>query len=576
MTADETTLPSAEEEAQTTLDQVFAALDSGESFKLEAGAGAGKTYSLVQALSHVLVNKGSYLPLSYQRVACLTYTNVARDEIRARTGADHSVFVDTLHGFLWETIAPFQRPIMDRLGLLGRTQFDDGAHEGIDSVVYKLGIPSVQDGVASLHHDDVPSLAIALFGKEKFLKIIADRFPVIFVDEYQDTPVGLLEAILEGFENLARPPIVGLFGDAWQQIYDDTCGSIAREGLQAIPKKANFRSGRAVVEFLNTLRPDLPQAPRENASKGSVTAFHTNNWVGERQKGQWKGQISEKSTSESISWVRSQLVDEGLVDGPDDMKVLMLTHSSIGNELGYPTLSRVFRYNEAFIKKQDPSIEFLVDSLEPALFAFGEGRFGDMFSALGGRKPLLRGADDKRRWVAGMSSLTSLCESATVGEVLDAVRDVGLFVLPSRVASRESDAELVADASDSRRVVEHRKLRNVPYSEVRALGFYLSQQSVFSTKHSVKGAEFDNVLVVVGRGWSKYDFGKMLATDPSSDMNEKDRSSFERARNLFYVACSRAKKRLILLFVQELNVSAEQRLAALAGKENVHAVGMSH
>jgi len=574
MTAGETTSPSAEDEAQTTLDEVFAALEAGVSFKLEAGAGAGKTFSLVQALSHVLVNKGSYLPLSYQRVACLTYTNVARDEIRARTGADHSVFVDTLHGFLWEMIAPFQRPILDRLGLLGRTQFEDGAHAGIDSVIYKLGIPSVQDGVASLHHDDVPSLAIALFGEEKFLRIIADRFPVIFVDEYQDTPVGLLEAILEGFEGLARPPIVGLFGDAWQQIYDDTCGSIVRPALRPIPKKANFRSDRAIVDFLNMLRPDLLQAPRGNASEGSVTAFHTNDWVGERQKGQWKGQISEKATSESLSWVRGRLVDEGLVRGHDDLKVLMLTHSSIGNELGYPTLSRVFRYNDAFVRKQDPSIEFLVDSLEPALVAFGKGRFGDMFSVLGGRKPLLRGADDKLRWVAGMSSLAELCESATVGDVLDAVRNVGLFLLPARVASREADAKLAVDASDPRRVVEHRKLREVPYSEIRALSAYLSQQSVFSTKHSVKGAEFDNVLVVVGRGWSKYDFGKMLATDPSSYMSDKDRLSFERARNLFYVACSRAKRKLILLFVQELDASAEQRLAVLAGKENVRAVGV--
>lgn len=29
-------------------------------------------------------------------------------------------------------------------------------------------------------------------------------------------------------------------------------------------------------------------------------------------------------------------------------------------------------------------------------------------------------------------------------------------------------------------------------------------------KHGVKDAEFENVLVVVGRGWNKYNFGKML------------------------------------------------------------------
>jgi DNA helicase-2/ATP-dependent DNA helicase PcrA len=566
---------SAELESRSALDGIEAALAERRSFKLEAGAGAGKTFSLVQALNGILADREAYLPLPHQRVACLTYTNVARDEVRARITASNAVFIDTLHGFLWEMIAPFQKPMLKRLHLLGRSQFQDVDFHEIAAVEYTLGIPAIRDGVASLHHDDVPSLAAQLFGEEKFLRIIADRFPVIFIDEYQDTPTGVLEAAFEGFEGIERPPIIGLFGDAWQQIYDDTCGSITRPDISPILKKANFRSDRAVVGFLNKLRPSLPQAARENAGEGSVMMFHTNNWVGERQKGQWKGQISEEATSRSLAWVRDRLVEEGVIQGRDDLKVLMLTHSSIGKELGYPSLSGVFRYKDAFIKKQDPTIEFFTDSLEPAFDAYRQRRFGLMFSVLEGRSPVLKGADDKLKWVAGLSALTELCATGTVGDVLDGVRKAGLFMLPPRVASREADAERPADAADPRKLVEHRNLRNVPYSEIRALTNYLTEQSVFSTKHSVKGAEFDNVLVVVGRGWSKYDFGKMLATEPSVDMNPKDRASFERARNLFYVACSRAKRNLVLLFVQSLDTSAEKRLLEFVGRDGIREVVLS-
>ncbi len=52
-------------------------------------------------------------------------------------------------------------------------------------------------------------------------------------------------------------------------------------------------------------------------------------------------------------------------------------------------------------------------------------------------------------------------------------------------------------------------LHGTPYSEVQALCRYLDGHSPFETKHGVKGAQFENVLVVVGRGWSKYNFGEM-------------------------------------------------------------------
>ena len=86
-------------------------------------------------------------------------------------------------------------------------------------------------------------------------------------------------------------------------------------------------------------------------------------------------------------------------------------------------------------------------------------------------------------------------------------------------------------------------LHAVPYQEIVALCRYLSGHSPFETKHGVKGAEFENVLVVVGRGWNRYNFGQMLelAADPPAIPAIKQ-DTFERNRNLFYVNLLKTEK----------------------------------
>ena len=112
-------------------------------------------------------------------------------------------------------------------------------------------------------------------------------------------------------------------------------------------------------------------------------------------------------------------------------------------------------------------------------------------------------------------------------------------------------------------------LHGTPYSEVQALCRYLDGHSPFETKHGVKGAQFENVLVVVGRGWSKYNFGEMLenASRPTVPANRQEK--FERNRNLFYVACSRPQIRLALLFTQEISAPASATLRNWFGADSI-------
>lgn len=124
---------------------------------------------------------------------------------------------------------------------------------------------------------------------------------------------------------------------------------------------------------------------------------------------------------------------------------------------------------------------------------------------------------------------------------------------------------------ESHRVTQLRKLRKVPYKELIALDLFIDGFTPFATKHGVKGAEFENVLVIVGRGWNQYNFAQMLEWIDAGPPVEKQKF-FENNRNLFYVACSRPKTRLALLFTQILTDSALNKLTDWFGKENVIAL----
>jgi len=119
------------------------------------------------------------------------------------------------------------------------------------------------------------------------------------------------------------------------------------------------------------------------------------------------------------------------------------------------------------------------------------------------------------------------------------------------------------------------ELRAVSYREIVALCRYLSGHSPFETKHGVKGAEFENVLVVVGRGWNRYNFNEMLelARD-AAHVPANKLAAFERNRNLFYVACSRPKRRLAILFTQQLSAAAMQMVSTWFGNDSIEALNL--
>lgn len=75
----------AEAASLRALEAMYTCLAKGQSFRLEAGAGAGKTYSLIKALRFLIKHNNDVFQKHGKQIACITFTNVAKDEIAMRT-----------------------------------------------------------------------------------------------------------------------------------------------------------------------------------------------------------------------------------------------------------------------------------------------------------------------------------------------------------------------------------------------------------------------------------------------------------------------------------------------------------
>ncbi|WP_052879922.1 UvrD-helicase domain-containing protein [Vibrio coralliirubri] len=570
-------IESAEVAAEEALRQMYSCIRNKRHFKLEAGAGAGKTFSLVKGLQLIIDERGSQLAKRSQKVACITYTNVATEEINTRTDSNPIVFASTIHGFCWSLIQGHQPFLWDSLPTI-HSKWEEMINEIEDGkkrkVFYSTGRRRLTDTEAHLSHDDILPLMVLLLRKEKFRRNLVARYPIIFIDEYQDTHKEFAEALIEYFvapEDGPSTPLLGFFGDSWQKIYRTGAGSLAHQNLTEIAKGANFRSASKIVEVLNNMRPELPQIAREGADLGNVSIYHTNSWQGDRQTGgHWKGDLFPRDSHDALVLAKRKLTEVGWDFSSETSRILMLTHKVMASEQGYEALVNAFSNSDSLFNLENAHVSYMVNTLLPALESFEESLYGKMFLALGTNSPKIKKASDKAVWKANFDALSELKEEGSVGDVMALLKAMSPSILPDKISSLEDklDTSESDEISESRSLTELQKLRDVPFKELITFEKFIKNHTPFSTKHGVKGAEFDNVLVVLGRGWNLYNWDQLF-TWLNTTCPENKIEALERNRNLFYVACSRPKNNLTVLITQHLSDESLALLNQWFGDETV-------
>ena len=84
------------------------------------------------------------------------------------------------------------------------------------------------------------------------------------------------------------------------------------------------------------------------------------------------------------------------------------------------------------------------------------------------------------------------------------------------------------------------RIKKITFNQYRKSVLYLKEFSPICTQHSVKGSEYDNVLLILESNWNKYDFNTLFGKGSSSP-NVKLRT-----KRLFYVCITRAKNNLVI------------------------------
>jgi len=569
----------AETASEEALAQLYTAIDNNQSFRLEAGAGAGKTYSLIKALQYLIEKKEISFLRKNQKIACITYTNVAKEEIEDRVDNNSIIYADTIHAFCWGFLSGFQKNIREFIPSISEkwaSRIEEAGGLNNQVIKYDLGYPKATESEILLHHDDVIKIMVHLLSIEKFRKLLTNRFPIILIDEYQDTNKELADAIVSHLIDSDYDIMIGLFGDHWQKIYGSSaCGLIENENILEIGKNANFRSDKNIVHALNRMRPELPQNEKDPDSEGEITVFLTNNFSGTRRTGShWNGDLPVEVSKESVQQVKQILAEKGWEFDYENTKILMLTNNVLAEEQGYRKLASVFRDSDDYLKRNNHYIKFFIDVLEPVCRAFKEKKYGEMFSVLNSKTPKLINQNDKTSWNLNLNQLLVVRESGTIGEVIALLKVTRRPRLSPKVEEKESKFDrikLLEEVPEEEKsfISKIEQLKNVSYREVINLFEYINNNTPFSTKHGVKGKEFNNVLIVAGRGWNHYNWNEFL-TWHSTKIPLGRESAYERNRNLFYVCCSRPKKRLAILFTQELSQNALETLSNWFGKEKLY------
>lgn len=572
----------AEKASIECISRVYEAIDQNQSFRVEAGAGAGKTYTLIKALKHLIKKYEGEFTKNHKKIACITYTNVAKDEIRSRVDNHPIIIADTIHAFAWEVIQGFQQPLRDRMSELGDkwlARIEEAGGVKKQRVKYDLGYPKISEDEIYLHHNDLIKLFTSILRDEKFRRIFSSKYPVVLIDEYQDTNKDLADAIVEKFIQTQSGSRIGLFGDHWQKIYgSEACGLIEADAdkLIVIGKEANFRSDKNIVTVLNRMRPELPQQEYDPSSHGEVVVYHTNNWQGTRrppgQGGHWGGDLPAQEAHDFLEATKGKLNGMGWNISPDTTKILMLTNNVLASEQGYQTIHNTFSNNDDYLKLSDPYIDFLISTVEVGAEAFHAHKYGAMLEAFGLRTAKIKTQADKEVWQDNMARLEHNRNNGTIGNLIDLLKITRRPRLSPKLEEKEERLEEISKVPVTNREPDDVKffdkttrIRSILYKEIPNLADYINDKTLYSTKHGVKGAEFENVIVVLGRGWNHYNWSVFLEKVNQGNVADADKGAFERNRNLFYVACSRPRKRLCLLFTQELSDGAMQGLKKLFG-----------
>lgn len=590
-------------------EEVLMCLREKQSFAMIAGAGSGKTTSLVEALKVLDRLEGRRMLRHGQKAICITYTNRATEVIRNRLRHNPLFVVSTLHSFLWGEIGHFPKSIREALrrsiipthiakqrgkdnggksktSLKARAKAEELEHtlSRIDSIeTFYYGDDSLFSNFleGEIGHDDLLSIASDLIRNSKpFRRVMAQKYPYWFLDEAQDTSSEIVISLNE-LCNQNGLPMIGYFGDPMQQIYDTGMGNFAGpEHFKLITKKENFRCSPQVIKLLNAFRDDVQQIPASSNAliKGSVAITLVKMEKPDLPRGRYSDDQLERAQQKLVTAIEKW----GWANNAK-AKRLFLARRMIARRMGFLELHDLFdgpfasnRAKNAFEKGEHILVKPFVKVIVPLVKAHREGDSNTIMRVLTSRTQAFDSSGEhsgktirevRKIAIDVTATLSNIFESGTLGEVLRYCRQQGLIQASDRLQSHLDRPKREEEYDENQHGAERLDWLADAFfemigTEVDKYCDFLDENTPYSTQHGVKGEEYDDVIVVFDdaeAAWTHYTFAKLLAPDSAGSASD---SQLARSRKLAYVCFSRAIRNLrVVLFTLDPK-AAEDELAA--------------
>lgn len=568
-----------------------------QSFYLFAGAGSGKTRSLVEALRVIKETAADRFQLQGRQVGVITFTNKACDEIKRRLEYDPLFAVSTIHSFAWSLITGLNSDIREwlranlkaeieeiaekeRRGRPGKASQDRQAAmaaknkrllslDGIKRFIYNPDGDNPEEN--ALNHSEVIKISSTfLSGSLMMQQILVNRFPVLLVDESQDTDKLLMEALFLTEAKQGAVFSLGIIGDMMQRIYMAgklDLGTDLPAGWATPKKLMNHRSGSRIVKLINQIRQPVDgqaQRFRIDRGEGFVRLFIL------------PTEIADKPRQEDAVCQRmaEHTGDPGWRNPRENVKSLILEHHMAAKRLGFlpmwEALHSASRLQTALRDGSLPPLRFFSQTVLPLIRSHQKGDRFRVASLVRNHSPLLdkrvmkaSGCNQLSQISAAKSAVDTLTnlwvdeKYPTFLDVLCCIRNTGLFVIPDEIRAFSSSPEgtsedlQTAEEYEADEISAWRSFLETPFEQVEAYSGYISGKATYDTHQGIKGLEFPRVCVIMDdsetRGFM-FSYEKLFgAKADSSQSAPNQETSVDRTRRLFYVTCSRAEDSLALI-----------------------------
>lgn len=589
-------------------EEIYNCLDlaNPKSFFLFAGAGSGKTRTLVEVLRKFREKNIQSLRTNGQKIAIITYTNAASDEIKRRLDFDPSFVISTIHSFAWELIKSHQNDIREWLKELLQLEIKElekaqsngraGTKASTDrpkQIASKRARLDALDTIRkftynpngdnttrdSLNHAEVINLAADLLRNRPLMpKILVQKYPVILIDESQDTKKELIDAFFEVQKAHSSCFCLGMFGDTMQRIYTDgkiDLGQDIPDSWAKPAKTINYRCPKRVITLVNKIRSDVDaryQDAAKTATDGIVRLFIADT----------TNPFNKTAFESAVSARMAKISDDDNWNGTkDEVKVLTLEHHMAANRGGFGSffdpLYAVDKLKTGLIDGTLTGISLFANQVLPLINAMQADDQFTIMRIVRKHSPLLKkealkSSDTPREEmlkannaVNALFALWNEGADPSLNDILKEVYRSGLFQVPDKlvpIADRLNTQSEISTATPPEDESEKDKFIDAwddalksNFKQFEDYVRYISDQSRFGTHQGIKGLEFPRVMVILdddeARGFLfSYDklFGAKEPT-PTDKKNESEgkETSIDRTRRLFYVTCSRAMKSLAVI-----------------------------